>query len=193
MHSILLFINHYSYSGIFIALSLGIVGFPVPDESLIALTGFLAFQGKLNIPLLILVIIAGTFSGITFSYVLGRLSLRYLSRRYSGKISIDAEHLQKIKFFYDKYGPFALVIGYFIPGLRHLSAVFAGINNMPYRKFALFAYTGALIWTSTFFILGYELGHRWHYVTHLSNRIFIPVIISLTLVLFLIIYLRKKN
>jgi membrane protein DedA with SNARE-associated domain len=193
MHAILLFITQYSYIGIFLALSLGIVGLPVPDESLIAFTGFLSFQGKLSIPLTLLVIIAGTVLGITGSYFLGKLSLRYVSHKYSNKMSINADHLQTIRVLYDKYGRFALLIGYFIPGIRHLSAFFAGINNMPYRQFAIFAYTGALLWTTTFFALGYWLGHEWHYVTHFSNRIFVPAIILISLTSFLIIYLRNKN
>jgi membrane protein DedA with SNARE-associated domain len=193
MHAILLFIIQYSYIGIFIALSLGIVGLPVPDESLIAFTGFLSFQGKLNIPLVILVIITGTASGITVSYFLGKLSLRFISHKYSDKILINTDHLQKIKLFYGKYGRFALLIGYFIPGIRHLSAIFAGMNNMPYRQFAIFAYTGALLWATTFFALGYWLGHQWHYVTNFSNRFIVPAIILVILAFFLILYLRKKD
>ncbi|MGV8059167.1 MAG: DedA family protein [Smithellaceae bacterium] len=190
MHGFLLLITQYSYAGIFIALSLGIVGFPVPDESLIAFTGFLSSQGKLDILFLLPVIITGTALGITVSYFLGKFSNRYVSHKYSDKISINADHLQKIKAFYDKYGRFTLLIGYFIPGVRHLTALFAGINNMPYRQFAMFAYTGALLWTTTFFTLGYWLGRKWHYVAH---NYFTTAIILATLCIFFIIYLRQKN
>lgn len=190
MHGILLLITKYSYAGIFIALSLGIVGFPVPDESLIAFTGFISSQGKLDILLLLPVIISGTVLGITVSYFLGNLSRHYASHKIPNKISINAEHLQKIKEFYTKYGRFALLIGYFIPGIRHLTALFAGINNMPYRQFALFAYTGALLWVTTFFTLGYWLGHEWYHVIH---NFLATAIILVTLALFLILYLRQKN
>jgi membrane protein DedA with SNARE-associated domain len=190
MHSFLLFITHYSYAGIFIALSMGIVGLPVPDESLIAFTGFLSSLGKLDTLLILPVIMAGTASGITISYFLGKLSGSYLSKKYSHKALINNDHLQKIKEFYDQYGRFTLLIGYFIPGIRHLTALFAGINHMPYLRFAAFAYTGALLWTTTFFTLGYWLGHEWHYVTH---NIFATPIIFITLILLLILYLRQKK
>jgi len=190
MHGILLLITKYSYAGIFIALSLGIVGFPIPDESLIAFTGFLSSQGKLNIQFLLPVIITGTASGITISYLLGKASGRYVSHRYSNKISINPDHFQKAKEFYTKYGRFALLIGYFIPGVRHLTALFAGMNNMPYRQFAIFAYTGALLWVTTFFTLGYWLGREWYYVIH---NFFATAIILVSLSLFLILYLKQKN
>ena len=190
MPGLLLLITKYSYAGIFIALSLGIIGFPVPDESLIAFSGFLSSQGKLDILFLLPVIFTGPALGITVSYYLGKFSGHYVSNRYCNKISINADHLQEIKEFYDKYGRFALLIGYFIPGIRHLTALFAGINNMPYRQFATFAYTGAILWTTTFFTLGYWLGREWHYVTH---GFLATAIILVTLALFLILYLRQKN
>ncbi|MEN6624319.1 MAG: DedA family protein [Smithella sp.] len=189
MHSVILFITNYSYAGIFIALSLGILGLPVPDESLIAFTGFLFSQGKLN-KFILVVMIAGAILGITVSYFLGKFTGSYLSNKYFSKRFFNKNHFLKTKVFFDKYGRYTLLIGYFIPGVKHLTALFAGVNNMPYRQFAIFAYTGAILWTSTFFILGYLLGSKWHYVTH---NFFTPIIISIVLVLFLILYLRQKN
>jgi membrane protein DedA with SNARE-associated domain len=192
MHSFLLLITKYSYAGIFIALGLGVVGLPIPDESLIAYTGFLSSQGKLDVVLLLPVIVAGTSLGITISYLLGRFSHRYILRKYN-KFSINAAHLQNIKEFYDKYGRFTLLIGYFIPGVRHLTAIVAGMNYMSYRQFALFAYAGAFLWTTTFLTLGYLLGHEWRLVNHLSNHILIPAIVLVILGLFLLLYLRNRN
>jgi membrane protein DedA with SNARE-associated domain len=192
MHSFLLLITKYSYAGIFIALGLGIVGLPIPDESLIAYTGFLSSQGKLDVLLLLPVMIAGTSLGITVSYLLGKFSRHYVSDKYN-KFPVNAAHLQNIKEFYDKYGRFALLIGYFIPGVRHLTALFAGMNYMTYRQFALFAYTGAFLWTTTFLTLGYWLGHEWRLVSHLSNHFLIPAIILVILGLFFLLYLRNRN
>lgn len=190
MHAIILFITKYSYAGIFIALSLGILGLPIPDESLITFTGFLSSQGKLNIQLLLPVINAGTILGITVSYFLGKVVGSYVLDKYISNFLLSADHLKKTKFFYDKYGRYTLLIGYFIPGVKHLTAIFAGINNMPYRQFAIFAYIGAILWTTTFFILGYLLGHKWHYVTH---NLFITPFILVVLILFLFLYFRKRN
>jgi membrane protein DedA with SNARE-associated domain len=192
MYALLLLITQYSYVGIFIALGLGIIGLPVPDESLIAFTGFLSSMGKLNFTFLLPVIIAGTSLGITLSYFLGKFSRRYILGKYDNS-SINAVHLQNIKELYGKYGGFALLIGYFIPGVRHLTAVFAGMNCMTYRQFALFAYTGAVLWTTTFLSLGYLLGYEWRLVSHFSNHILVPIIVVIALGLFLFFYLRKRN
>jgi Uncharacterized membrane-associated protein len=193
MYGLLLTITKYSYIGIFAALGLGILGIPVPDETLMAFAGFLAFQGKLNFFLILAVAFAGTSCGITISYFLGRYCANFISRKYPEKFPVNSNHLLEVKKFYGKFGKYALLLGYFIPGVRHLTAIFAGTTFLPYRQFALFAYIGAFLWTVTFLILGYFLGHEWYLVAHFSNRIFIPLIILPVLILFLIVYLKKKT
>lgn len=193
MHTILLIITEYSYIGIFAALGLGILGLPIPDETLLAFSGFLIFQGKLNFLIVLPVAFFGTSCGITVSYLLGKYGSNYISGKFSDKYPPNFQRLQKAEEYYIQYGKFALIAGYFIPGVRHITAIFAGISNMPYRQFALLAYTGALLWTSTFLILGYVLGHQWYLVSHLSNRFFIPLIILVGLALFLAFYIWKKN
>jgi membrane protein DedA with SNARE-associated domain len=54
-----------------------------------------------------------------------------------------------------------LAIGYFLPGLRHLNAFIAGASRLRFWIFALFAYTGGLLWVATFVTLGYFVGEEW--------------------------------
>jgi len=58
-------------------------------------------------------------------------------------------------------GRWTLTFGYFIPGVRHFTAYAAGMSDLKPHVFAVFAYSGALIWVSTFITLGYVLGERW--------------------------------
>jgi membrane protein DedA with SNARE-associated domain len=99
MHTVILFITKYSYAGIFIALSLGILGLPVPDESLIAFTGFLSSQGKLNFKLLSAVINTGIILGITVSYFLGKVAGNLVFKKYIPNILLNTDHLKKNKVF----------------------------------------------------------------------------------------------
>ena len=193
MYSLLLTITKYSYTGIFAALGLGILGISIPDETLMAFAGFLVFQGKLNFFFTLAVAFAGTLCGITISYFLGRYCTNFISGKYPDKFPVNSNHMLKVKIFYIKFGKYVLLLGYFIPGVRHLTAIFAGTTFLPYRQFALFAYAGAFLWTMTFLVPGYSLGHEWYLVAHFSNHIFIPLIILSVLILFLIVYLKKKH
>ena len=192
MYALLLNIIEYSYIGIFTALGLGIIGFPIPGETLLAFSGFLSFKSKLSFFLSLLAAFLGTSCGMTFSYFLGKYGSEYIYKKYPEKFTAYSRRLQKVEGIYIKYGNFFLLLGYFIPGLRHFTAVFAGISNFPFWRFALFAYAGAFLWTTAFLTFGYLLESEWYLVAHFSNRIVIPVIILLALTLFLFFYLRKK-
>ena len=177
MQALLLGIAKYSYLEIFIALGLGIVGLPIPDEMLMAYAGFLVFQGKLNFLSTLVVAFLGTSCGITIGYVLGKtLGNRFITR-YAAKMNVNPEAIKNAENFYLRYGKFALFIGYFIPGVRHLTAIIAGASRMPSRTFALFAYTGGFLWTITLVSLGYFLGENWRQVYMYSHRFIIPLVL----------------
>jgi membrane protein DedA with SNARE-associated domain len=188
MHSLLLSITKYSYLEIFIALGLGIVGLPVPDETLMAYAGFLVFQGKLNYLYTITVAFMGTSCGITIGYVLGKTLGNPLIKRYAAKVHVNPDDIHNAENFYNRYGKFALFIGYFMPGVRHLTAICAGTSLMPYRTFALFAYTGGLLWTITLVSLGYYLGEKWHHIYMYSHRFIIPLVLLSIIIIIIYIY-----
>jgi membrane protein DedA with SNARE-associated domain len=68
-------------------------------------------------------------------------------------------------------GKWLLVIGYFIPGVRHFSAMVAGSSKLSYPEFAPFAYAGALLWSSTFVSAGYFLGKEWNHMSRNAHHI----------------------
>jgi membrane protein DedA with SNARE-associated domain len=193
MHALLLSITKYSYPGIFFALGLGILGLPIPDEMLMAFVGFLVFQGKLVYIYAVTVAFIGTSCGITIGYLIGRMLGKRFIRKYAAKVHLNPDHVRSAEEFYYKYGKFALFICYFIPGVRHLAAIFAGTSLMPYRTFALFAYGGALLWTVTFVSLGYFLGEQWKHVSTYSNHYIIPMVLVVCILLLVVMYLRNPN
>jgi len=157
-------ITQYGYAAIFCLLVMGIVGLPVPDETLLTFTGYLVFRGTLRAPLALLAAFAGSASGITLSYVLGRTFGLGLIHRYGRYLRITGEHVEKAHAWFRRAGHWSLTFGYFIPGVRHFTAYAAGMSDLEYPVFALFAYAGAAAWTSTFIGLGYLLGERWQAV-----------------------------
>ncbi|HUH65341.1 MAG TPA: DedA family protein [Syntrophales bacterium] len=193
MHALLLTITKYSYWGIFVALGLGVFGLPIPDETLIAFAGFLVYESKLNYVYTFIACMAGTCAGTTLGYVLGRTLGIRLIKRYSARLNVNPDHIGNARRLYIRYGRFALVGGYFIPGVRHLTAILAGSSPMPYPAFAAFAYSGALLWTAVFINLGFFLGEKWHRVSAYSNRYIIPFVLIVTLFLIMAVYWRAAE
>lgn len=163
-HQIEAWIGQYGYFAIFGLLVLGIVGLPVPDETLLTFTGFLVFRGRLRLPLSYASALAGSLCGITLSYVLGRTFGLGLIHRYGRYLRITEEHVRKAHAWFARVGHWGLTFGYFVPGVRHLTAYAAGMSEVEPHQFAIFAYSGGCLWVAAFVGLGYFLGERWEAV-----------------------------
>jgi membrane protein DedA with SNARE-associated domain len=146
------------YAGLvlFALLALGILALPVPEESLMVLTGVLISKESLDPITTLMAAYGGSICGISMSYLVGTTVGRYFLNRYSHHKWVS-RHLEKVRYWFDRFGKWALLIGYFIPGVRHFTGLLSGSMNMPFRQFALFAYVGAVLWVSLFVSLGYFL------------------------------------
>lgn len=164
MGHIEIWIAQYGYAAIFCMLVLGIVGLPVPDETLLTFSGYLVFHGRLKLPLAYGSALAGSLCGITLSFALGRTFGLGLIHRYGRYLRITEDHVQKAHAWFTRVGHWGLTFGYFVPGVRHLTAYAAGMSEVEPAQFALFAYPGGGAWVATFIGLGYFLGDRWQAV-----------------------------
>ncbi|MVP01342.1 DedA family protein [Paenibacillus lutrae] len=151
--TILQLVDQYGYFIFFLALALGPFGIPVPNEVTVMTAGMIGDSGLLNPWLVYSSTLSGLLVALTAGYGLGKYFgpplLRRLRRneRFSGYYS-TAESLL------DKYGSAALCVSTFIPIVRYLLPVFMGAAGKPYKKFAVYAYSGALVWTLLVFGLG---------------------------------------
>lgn len=153
--------NHYGYIVLFVALTLELIAFPTPGETLMTYCGFLVFQGRLNWAISIIVAALGVISGITISYYIGHAIGTPFLKKYGSYIHMGPEKLDKTSKWFARYGNGLLITALFIPGIRHITGYFSGINKIPFKRFALNSYIGAFIWTGTFISLGRILGKDW--------------------------------
>jgi membrane protein DedA with SNARE-associated domain len=161
MQFVLDWITRYGYAGIFSLLVLGIVGLPIPDETLLTFAGYLVSRGKLRLVPTAAAALAGTMCGITISYLLGRLTGYFLLEKHGAWLHIRMEQVERVHGWFRRMGRFTLTVGYFVPGVRHLTAYVAGASELEAPIFAVFAYSGAVLWCATFLTLGYFLGEHW--------------------------------
>jgi len=180
-HQVFGWIAQYGYFAIFLLLVCGIVGLPVPDETLLTFTGFLVFKGNLSLPLAFAAALGGSLSGITISYTLGRTFGMKVIHRYGRYIRVTEEHVNKAHAWFARVGHWSLTFGYFVPGFRHLSAFAAGMSDLEAPQFALFAYPGGCLWVAAFLSLGYFLGDRWQAVEKNVERYFAAAAIGLVI------------
>jgi membrane protein DedA with SNARE-associated domain len=192
---ILHWVSQYGYLGLIALLAFGILGLPIPDEVVLTFSGYLTYRGDLLLIPTILAAFFGSASGITLSYCLGRTIGLYLVHRWGRLVHISPEHIERTHQWYRRIGHWSLVFGYFIPGIRHLTALVAGAAKLEVPNFALFAYSGALIWSLTFIALGYFLGEKWTWVVNvLQSHLLVGVVIGLGIItIYLLMRLHLKS
>src|SRR5216117_1317514 len=189
-------IGQYGYAGIFSLLILGIVGLPVPDEWLLTFSGFLVFKRRLLFVPTFAAAFCGSACGITVSYTLDRIFDTYVLVKYGSYIHLTPDRLARVHSWFERRGRWALLIGYFVPGVRHLTGYVAGASKLDLSNFMLFAYTGAFCWAAIFISLGYVLGEEWNRVlgeVHDTRVIVIGVAIVVLLGYLAVGYLRRKR
>jgi len=164
METLLAWLLHYGYAGLFGLLLMGVVGLPIPDETLLAFSGYLISKGKFHPGSTFAAAFAGSACGISLSYLIGRTAGYQAARRYGRYVRLTEQRLNQVHRWFDRIGDWLLAVGYFIPGVRHFTALVAGMSKLDYGKFALFAYTGAAVWVATFLSIGYLVGENWQAV-----------------------------
>jgi membrane protein DedA with SNARE-associated domain len=152
--------QQYGYYVVLVGLLLEYIVLPFPGEPTLAYAGFLSHQGDLSLPILIMLSFIGTSVGMTFQYFVGnKLGMPFI-QKYGKYVFLTPKKINLTKMWFDKYGYFLIFIAFFIPGVRHFTGYFAGIINLPFRRFAMTIYSGALFWVSFFLIGGYWLGEN---------------------------------
>jgi membrane protein DedA with SNARE-associated domain len=155
----------------------------VPDETLLTFTGYLVYKGNFSLPVAFAAALCGSLSGITISYTLGRTFGMKVIHRYGRYIHITEERVNQAHAWFARVGHWGLTFGYFVPGVRHLSAFAAGMSGVETPQFVLFAYSGGCLWVATFVGLGYFLGERWEAVEKAVEHYFGLIAISLVILL----------
>lgn len=183
------YVMHYGYLGLYFILGISILGIPIPDETLMVFIGFLTYEGKLNPFLAVVSAASGSITGITVAYFLGRLFQQKVMHHL--KKHAGSERLDKAFSWYHRHGGKLLTVGYFIPGVRHLSGYIAGLSRLSYQSFAFFAYLGAVLWVSVWVIVGRLLGSRWETLLPIIHR-YALFLGAMAAALFLTFYLLYK-
>jgi membrane protein DedA with SNARE-associated domain len=190
MDIILNWVSTYGYAAVYCLLVLGIVGLPVPDETMLVFSGYLVWRGNMSAIPLVLVAFAGSCSGISISYWIGRTLGIGFVHKWGRYVHLTEARLERVHAFFRRAGHWTLFFGYFIAGVRHFTAVVAGTSSLEYRTFAAYAYTGAFVWVCTFVGLGYYFGEHWQQMMAAVEKHVHVVSIALIVVVALVLAVR---
>jgi membrane-associated protein len=156
-----------------------LIGFFLPGDSLLVTAGLFAARGDLEVVPMIVVLSIAAIVGDTVGYNIGaRAGPKLFTRPDS--LLFNRKHLITTKEFYERHGPFTIVIARFIPILRTFAPVVAGVGSMEYTRFIVYNVAGGIGWVVTTVLGGYFLGQMVPNIhDHIHKVIAVVIVLSL--------------
>jgi len=157
-----------------------LIGFFLPGDSLLVTAGLFAARGDLELLPMIVALSIAAIVGDTVGYNIGaRAGPKLFTRPDS--LLFNRRHLITTKEFYERHGPFTIVIARFVPILRTFAPVVAGVGAMEYKRFLFYNVAGGIGWVLTTVLGGYMLGHMVPNIhDHIHKVIAVVIVLSLS-------------
>jgi membrane protein DedA with SNARE-associated domain len=155
INQILSLIGQYGYLAIFFGVMLESVGIPLPGETILIAAGFLVHQGTLDPGETLIFGVLGTTVGNQIGYWASRQGGRPFVLRWGHYVGVTHQRLVRVEGFFARRGGRAVFLARFIPGLRAVGALVAGISRMHWRTFLFYNVLAGAVWTTASILLGY--------------------------------------
>ncbi|MFA6458910.1 MAG: DedA family protein [Candidatus Paceibacterota bacterium] len=152
-------------------------GFFLPGDSLLFTAGFLASQGYVSFPWLLIGTFIAAVAGDSVGYAFGKKVGPALFTREES-VFFNKKHVARAQHFYEKYGKKTIVLARFVPIVRTFAPIMAGIGSMPYSTFLAYNVAGGFLWTWLMLWLGYGLGT----LIPDPDRFVLPIVVVIILV-----------
>ena len=167
---------------------------PVPSEAVMPFVGFLVADGKWNLYVSILATSAGSMAGFIISYYMGFYGGKPLVLKVGKYLLLDRHDLELTeKFFARRSGTLTLFVSRFIPVIRHLISIPAGMGKMRLFPFLAATLVGATIWNTFLLYLGLKLRENWGLVQKYSHQVDIVVLVFLLALVGWFVYTRLQR
>jgi membrane protein DedA with SNARE-associated domain len=174
-------IDTTGYIGVMLLMILESMIAPVPSEAVMPFAGFLIFEGKFTWAGVAFFSTLGSLIGSTVSYYIGFYGGKPLVEKFGKYLLLDKHHLELTESFFGKYGDPTVFISRFIPVVRHLISIPAGVGRMNIVKFLIYTTVGAFTWNTFLTYVGYVLKDNWDTVkqyTHYADYVIVLVILG---------------
>ena len=173
-------IHKCSYIGVFILMTLESMIAPIPSELVMPFAGFLVFTGHFDLFWVMVASSLGSIVGSLLSYGMGRLG-EPVVLRYGRYLLLNPHHLEWTKNFFARYGSITIFISRFIPVVRHLISIPAGLARMSLGPFILYTLVGATLWNGFLVYCGVRLKENWRLIqrcTHILDYLVVACLVA---------------
>jgi membrane protein DedA with SNARE-associated domain len=161
-HAVRIFVLQHQTAGLFIVIFLEELGVPLPapGDVAIAYGGYLTTTGAIPYPLAYVAVVSGAVLGSACNLTLSRRYGRPFIQRFGKYVGVTEGKLVRAEGIFKRWGPWAIIFGRHIPGMRIVLSALSGILGVPYTVFMPCVFVSALIWAAIFLEVGRRVGRR---------------------------------
>ena len=192
--------SKYGYIGVFFLILVENIFPPIPSEVILLFSGFFSTYTNLSVLYMIVASTLGSFLGAIILYYIGKIfnkeRLKKIVNGRLGKILFLKENdIDKADEWFDNKGNKSVFFCRFVPIVRSLISIPAGMSEMPMGKFIIYTICGSMIWNTVLICLGFRLGSNWEYVLTILDKYQMVVIVILVIIFGYVIikFYRKKR
>lgn len=195
---IIMLMNKYGYLGILLLIMIENIFPPIPSEVILCFGGFMTTSSNLTILRVIIYSTIGSILGAIILYLIGKiLNKERLIKIVSGKIGkvlqLKKKDIELADNWFDTKGAKTVFFCRFIPIVRSLISIPAGMSDMPFIKFLILTTFGTLIWNTVLTYLGSIVGENWTKVTYIIEAYSTLVLVTLIIIICVSIYCFYKK
>lgn len=186
-------IGKLGYGGIIILMAMESSVCPVPSELVLTPAGYLASQGQMNLVLIVAAGALGSVLGSVLNYWIARWLGRPLLEKYGRFFLITPKALHHVDCFFERHGPISAFTARFLPVVRHLIALPAGLAKMSLKSFCFYTALGSAIWSTVLTLLGYWIGNNQVLIMTYLHQVTIGVLVFCVLLVGGYVLLQKRH
>lgn len=198
---ILSIMNQFGYFGVFLMIAIENIFPPIPSEVILLFGGFMTTYTNLNILMMVISATLGSLFGALLLYYVGKIfNKEKLKKIVSGKVGrmlrLKTTDIDKADNWFDTKGNKTVFFCRFIPLVRSLISIPAGMSEMPICRFIVFTLFGSLIWNIVLIALGSIVGENWTSILNILNTYSHVVVIILIIIFISLIWLfysKRRN
>ncbi|HQU17184.1 MAG: alkaline phosphatase [Chromatiales bacterium 21-64-14] len=154
-------ISHLGYGGIVLLMGVESACIPLPSEIILPFSGYLVYQGEMNLWLVGLAGAVGCVLGSLVAYYAGVWGGRPALEKYGRYLLISQRDLALADRWFQRHGGITIFAGRLLPVIRTFIALPAGVARMNLTRFVLYTFAGSLLWSLGLAWIGMKLGEHW--------------------------------
>lgn len=192
--------NQFGYLGVFLLIAIENVFPPIPSEVILLFGGFMTTYTSLTIFGVTIASTLGSILGAIILYYIGKiLNKKRLKKIISGKtgkiLRLKPEDIDKADNWFDTKGNITVFFCRFIPLIRSLISIPAGMSEMKMSKFLIYTLIGSIIWNFVLTLVGSIVGENWISISNMLDK-YSNIVVIILIIIFVIaiaIFYKKRK